>query len=316
MMVAPGADLVAAMVVAVAVGLGLGLRNACGKAGHQDQCGDSGFHGVFLLVISRSRPRGLRPRLIERGKASCDPGERRLQVESTARRGAAARESGMDRQETLALAVLAAAVVGGVSYIASWAMPLSPAASLAWKGSGVGLLAVYAALRARSVDGWLICLVMAFGALGDVLLGAAGLTVGALAFLAGHLVAIGLYWRNRRPSPALSQRLFALMLIPCVVTIAFLLPADRAGAPGVAVYALGLSAMASMAWLSRFPRHEVGLGALMFVVSDLLIFARSGPLASAAWVGLAIWGLYFGGQALIALGVTRTLARNAGWRRL
>jgi hypothetical protein len=46
------------------------------------------------------------------------------------------------------------------------------------------------------------------------------------------------------------------------------------------------------------------------VVSDLLIFARSGPLEGQAWVGYAIWTLYFGGQLLIVLGVTRTLNRD------
>jgi uncharacterized membrane protein YhhN len=60
-----------------------------------------------------------------------------------------------------------------------------------------------------------------------------------------------------------------------VVIVAFLLPADRAGAPGVALYSLGLALMAATAWLSRFPRYRVGIGALMFVVSDLLIFGRS-----------------------------------------
>ena len=148
---------------------------------------------------------------------------------------------------------------------------------------------------------------MAFGAMGDMLLEIAGLTLGALAFLAGHLVAIGLYWRNRRPSPS---RL-ALLLVPATVIVAFLLPADRAGAPGVAVYALGLSLMAVCAWSSRFPRSRVGAGALMFLVSDLLIFARAGPLHGQAWVGFAIWSLYFAGQALISVGVTGALSARA-----
>jgi uncharacterized membrane protein YhhN len=213
----------------------------------------------------------------------------------------------MDRTMTPARLALAAAVVGGVSYIASWNLPLSEAASLAWKGSGVGLLAVYAALKARSLDGWLICTVMAFGAAGDVLLGAAGMEVGAAAFLVGHLIAIWLYARNRRPATTLSQRIVPIVLVPATVAIAWMLPTDRAGAAPVALYALGLAAMAAFAWLSRFPRYRVGIGALMFVVSDLLIFARSGPLEGQAWVGYAIWTLYFGGQLLIVLGVTRTL---------
>jgi uncharacterized membrane protein YhhN len=211
---------------------------------------------------------------------------------------------------TLARLTLAAAVIGGVSYVASWNLPLSEAASLTWKGSGVALLAVYAGLKARSLDGWLICAVMAFGAAGDVLLGAAGMEVGAAAFLVGHLIAIWLYARNPRPTTTPSQRILPIVLVPATVAIAWMLPADRAGAPGVALYALGLAAMAAFAWLSRFPRYWVGIGALMFVVSDLLIFARSGPLEGQAWVGYAIWTLYFGGQLLIALGVTQTLERE------
>lgn len=201
-----------------------------------------------------------------------------------------------------------AAIVGGVSYVASWNLPLAPAAALAWKGSGVGLLALYAALRARNLDGWLLCAVMAFGAAGDVLLGAAGFVVGGAAFLAGHLIAICLYLRNRRVRLGPMDAHMVAILMVGTVTAAFLLPADRASAPGVAVYAAGLAAMAASAWLSRFPRHQVALGAVMFLASDLLIFARSGPLAGAAWLGLAIWGLYFAGQALIATSVARVAA--------
>ena len=213
----------------------------------------------------------------------------------------------MSQSSRLAKAVLIASILAGFSYVASWNLGLPQVAELTWKGLGVALLAVYAALNARSLDGWLLVAVMAFGALGDVLLGAAGLTVGALAFLAGHLVAIGLYLLNRRPTPARSQLALAAVLVPAVVIIAFLLPPDRTGAPGVALYSLGLATMAATAWLSRFPRYRVGIGALMFVVSDLLIFGRGGPWPDNFAIGLAVWGLYYFGQLLICVGVTRTL---------
>ncbi len=216
----------------------------------------------------------------------------------------------MDRKEAAALLVLAAAVVGGVSYFASWNLGLPEAASLAWKGSGVGLLAVYAALKARTPDGWMIAAVMALGAAGDVLLGPAGPAGGGLAFLIGHLVAIWLYLKNRRAETTLSQKLLVIVLVPATVFIAFRLPADRGRAIPIADYTAGLGLMAATAWVSRFPRRLTGIGALMFVVSDLLIFARMGPLAGQAWVGYAIWGLYFGGQLAILLGVTRTLAKD------
>ena len=216
----------------------------------------------------------------------------------------------MTSESLAARLVLAAAVVTGVSYLAADHLPLTVVAGLAWKGAGVGLLAVYAALLARSLDGWLLAALMALGAAGDVLLGAAGFVVGGGVFLLGHLVAIWLYLRKRRPDLSRSDWTSGLLLIPATVTAAYLLPTDRAGGLGVAIYALGLSAMAASAGLSRFPRGRVALGALMFLASDLLIFARAGPLAGQAWVGVFVWSLYFVGQALICVGVTQTLARD------
>lgn len=216
----------------------------------------------------------------------------------------------MDRRHLAPHLVLACAVAAGISYVASWDMALPPVMAMLWKGAGVSLLALYAALRARDLDGWLICAVMAFGALGDMLLEAAGLTVGAVAFLIGHLVAIWLYLRNRRPVLTRGQLLFAIALVPITGALAFVLPTDRDLALAATFYSMSLAVMAAMAWSSRFPRAMVGAGALMFVASDLLIFARAGPLEHAAQIGLAIWGLYFLGQTMICLGVTRTLAKN------
>ncbi len=218
----------------------------------------------------------------------------------------------MTRRDDPGRWILVAAVAAGVSYMASWTLPLGIVAAATWKGAGVGLLALYAGWQARRLDGWLLCAVMGFGAMGDVLLETRGLVVGAVAFLIGHLIAIGLYIRNRRPGPSRSQMLLAALVVPVTVTVAWLLPADRAGAPGVAAYALGLSAMAATAWLSRFPRRQVGLGAMMFVASDLLIFARAGPLSEAAWIGYAIWALYFGGQVLVCMGVVKGLETRRG----
>ena len=208
--------------------------------------------------------------------------------------------------------VLAAGLAAGGSYVLSPYLPVTDLAQTVWKGLGVGLLAVYAGLVARDRDGWLLTLVLALGALGDVLLEVAGLVTGAFAFLAGHLVAIWLYLRNRRETLSFSQKTLAIILVPATVGLAFMLPGDRAMAPGIALYSLGLAVMAATAWTSRFSRYGVGTGALMFVVSDLLIFARTGPLEGAAWTGFAVWALYFLGQTLICLGVTgRTPLRPA-----
>jgi uncharacterized membrane protein YhhN len=207
---------------------------------------------------------------------------------------------------TAARWALVAALVAGTSYAGSWFLPLPHPVAIAWKGAGVALLAVYAALAARGPARPLIAAVLAFGALGDVLLETHGLIVGALAFLAGHLTAVWLYLGQRRDLAAVDWAV-AGALIPAITVTAWLLPPDRAGAGGIALYALGLSAMVASAWLSRFPRMLTAAGALMFAVSDLLIFLRTGrPGLDGFAMGLAVWGLYFAGQTMICLGVART----------
>jgi uncharacterized membrane protein YhhN len=213
----------------------------------------------------------------------------------------------MEYRETLAPWLLRAAVFAGLSYVAIWGLGFGPAVMVIWKGAGVTLLALWAAMQARDQNGWLLAAVMAFGAAGDVLLEVAGLMTGAAAFAVGHLTAIWLYARNRRAVLTVSQRLLAVLIIPTTVITAYVLPADRSSALGIAVYALLLSAMAAMAWTSRFPRYRTGIGAIMFVASDVLIFARLGPVPDTVTIGVAVWLLYFVGQWLIAVGVREGL---------
>ena len=199
--------------------------------------------------------------------------------------------------------ILAAAILAGASYcVAAWLGWHGPAVT-AWKGAGVALLALWAATCARSVDGWLLTAVMALAAAGDVLLDAVGMTAGAAAFLAGHLVAIVLYVRNRRATLTPSQRALGLVVAPLTVVAALAMTGDVS----VAIYAAALGSMAATAWTSRFPRYRVGVGAMLFVASDLLIFSRAGPLAGSFAPTLLVWPLYFAGQALIATGVVATL---------
>lgn len=210
--------------------------------------------------------------------------------------------------------LLVAALLGGASYWPAGqllaAVPLS--VIVAWKGLGVALLALWALAAVPGRDGRWLAAVLALGALGDVLLDAVSLTVGAIAFLAGHLLAVPFYLRHRAAGAG-RGRIVAVgalavgMLAAGIVALAASLPADRAAAPGIALYSSGLAAMAGAAALSRFPL--AALGALLFVISDLLIFAGLGPLAGSAFASWLIWPLYFAGQALIAVGAGGALAR-------
>jgi len=215
------------------------------------------------------------------------------------------------QNRSISTLLLWASALAGVSYLAVVVGSLSGPGIIVWKGAGVALLAVFAALQARSVDGWLLAAVMALGALGDVLLEIA-FTAGAASFALGHVVAIALYRRNRRPALTGSQTALAVVLALGTPLIAWLLTR----APDVTGYAVLLGLMATTAWMSRFPRYRTGIGAVLFVVSDLLIFARMSPLAGSALVGIAIWAFYYGGQLLITLGVRRTLDEDASAGRL
>lgn len=194
-------------------------------------------------------------------------------------------------------ALFAAALLAGLSYWAASHILPHGAVLAAWKGTGVALLALWALLSAPTTAGRWIALVLAFGALGDVLLETSGLTVGAVAFLVGHLLAIGLYWTRRRAERAGTS--VAMLLMLAVPGAAYAV----SGSPGVLLYSLGLGAMAATAWISRFPRRWVGAGAILFAVSDLLIFARMGPLAGSIVPDVLVWPLYLAGQAMIAVGV-------------
>ena len=172
------------------------------------------------------------------------------------------------------------------------------------KGAGVALLAVLAVMQSRGANGQFLAAVLALGAAGDMAIEHSQVA-GAAFFLVGHLVAACLYLHNRREVTSVSQNALAIALLLVIPLIAFAMPSDRTMAPLTALYALALAAMASSAWTSRFSRYRVGIGAMLFVASDLLIFARMGPLAQSRIPGMLIWPLYYCGQYLICIGVLR-----------
>lgn len=207
---------------------------------------------------------------------------------------------------------LLASLAASISYFFFRDNPVPGLYLIMWKGAAVACLAAYAARRARDFDGWLLTAVMAFGALGDMVLEVDMVAGGAL-FAAGHLIAIVLFLRNARQHRTGSQLLAALALLLGAPVIAAMLAVPDTRWPLVAGYALIVGAMAAAAWLSRFTRYRVGVGAVLFVASDLLIFAREGqhiPEAVSWWL---VWPLYYVGQLLIATGVAAQ-ARGSGRR--
>lgn len=207
-----------------------------------------------------------------------------------------------------AMPIFWAALLAGVTYMVAvlgdWHGPLITA----WKGAGVGLLALWASLNAHNKDGWLITAALALCALGDVLLDTMGLETGGAVFALGHVVAIWLYLRNRALVGA--RGLATLAIIPVAALIAWRLPGGGMGGIHAGLYTLFVAGMAATAWNTRFPRMMTGLGAMLFLASDLFIFSRYGLLKNSVIPDLAVWPLYFIGQAMIAWGVVTTLAKE------
>ena len=206
---------------------------------------------------------------------------------------------------------LLASLAASVSYFFFRDNPVPGLYLIAWKGAAVALLAIYAARRGRGVNGWLLTAAMALGALGDMVLELSMVGGGAL-FALGHLVAIMLFLRNPRERRTRSQVLAALALLVGPPLAGALLAMPDPRWPLAAGYAAVVGAMGAAAWLSRFPRYRVGIGAVLFVASDLLIFAREGQHVPEAVTWWLIWPLYYAAQFLIATGVIGMLRNRPG----
>jgi uncharacterized membrane protein YhhN len=208
--------------------------------------------------------------------------------------------------DTRGKALIAASVAGALAFYLLRSADPMPLALIILKGTGVGMLALLALLYGPGRSGAMLAGVMALGALGDMVI-EFDTVAGAAAFLIGHLLVVALYLGFRRDRLTTSQMMLALVILVAVPLAGWSLPADRASAAMVLVYALALGLMAAAAWTSRFSRYSVGIGAVLFVLSDLLIFAEGGPLADSALPHLLIWPLYYIGQLMICLGVLSVL---------
>lgn len=176
------------------------------------------------------------------------------------------------------------------------------------KGAACALLALYALLQGDR-EGRALAAIMGIAALGDMAI-AFDFMAGALLFFFYHLLAMSLYLRHPREHRTPTQQAAAVAMLLLTPLVAWLLPADRAMAWSVGLYGLALGGMAACAWMSAFPRYRVGVGAALFLASDLLLIAGLGPLAARALPDALVWPLYYTGQFLITVGVVQTLHRR------
>lgn len=174
------------------------------------------------------------------------------------------------------------------------------------KGTAIACLAVYAMLRHPGADARMLGVSLAFSALAVVLIDIDPAWALAL-FFGSHVAALGLFLRNRRRDASGSQKGAALALLVFVPVIVGAIGQGLAAWTALAIHALVLAAMAASAWISRFPRYRVGMGALMATFAQILAvgaFANPALGLIALWVA---WPAYYIGQFLIATGVVQRL---------
>tara|TARA_B100000953_G_scaffold188525_1_gene155171 strand:- start:2875 stop:3555 length:681 start_codon:yes stop_codon:yes gene_type:complete len=199
---------------------------------------------------------------------------------------------------------LLASLFFGISYVFVEQTAMLGGLSILWKGAGVALLLPYAlrwrAVRMRALLG----LMLGFYAGGDVVL-EFDLVNGAFLFVCGHIAAIIYFWLNRRTASTPSQLLLAIVIPLAALTIGWFLAPTLGDEAGLLVYVGFVSLMAGTAWYSRFPRYRTGVGALLFLASDLFLLAREGGLLADAIAAWLVWPLYYVGVFMMTTGIVQ-----------
>lgn len=206
---------------------------------------------------------------------------------------------------------LTAIVVGVIYWIGSLArsgLAFEELASLpkplivATKGLFSALLAmsVFAARKGSASN--MVGAALVISAIGDMLLVTAGSAAGGLAFAFAHLLAGYAYAKNRRDHNSAIVWMFAAAVPVIAVVSSYLALRGSDQTMLMSLFPLISASMAAFAILSRFPLWLSGLGAAIFVASDVLFLADLGVLRhSGAW-GYLTWASYAVGYAMVARG--------------
>jgi uncharacterized membrane protein YhhN len=179
------------------------------------------------------------------------------------------------------------------------------------KTTAVGALALLALVLGLPL---LVVAGLALGAFGDFALARPGekwFLAGMAAFAAGHLAyVIQMAGLPQVPGPALWVWLPVGVLTLWALT--WLAPKAGALRWPVSGYALIIGAMLGFALILAPGAETLKAGAVLFVLSDLLLsfrlFVVKDPGATRA-LDLALWPAYWGGQALILWGFVQVLGR-------
>lgn len=224
-----------------------------------------------------------------------------------------------DGQDDTRMALIVASLIASAVYFIFTNKDSFPGRTLI-KALGVGLLTVYVAMSLPQpvpAAGWWLVGGLAFSTLGDIFL---SLDRGKLfvqglgAFLMGHIAYVIAYTSFiPLPFDPLVYELAgaALVLLFGGASYVWLFPGLGKMALPVFFYVLVIAVMAMASIFAELQSNWVVIGAVLFMVSDLMIaiekFKRPFPAA-----GQAIWATYYGAQWLIGLGLLAALLGQTG----
>lgn len=213
-----------------------------------------------------------------------------------------------------------AAAIGAIYMLGALArsgVALAPLAELpkwlvvAMKGCFSLCLALSVFLARNGRPSQYIAAALAISAIADVLLVTVGLVPSALGFAIAHSLAIAAYASTRDFESSLAWVIGATAIPIVAVALSCWALAAGGHSIGIGFFPIISGTMAAFAVLSRFPRHLNGLGALIFVGSDVLVLADIGVLQRSGEFGWLTWACYAGGYALVARGaITAQFASN------
>ena len=184
------------------------------------------------------------------------------------------------------------------------------------KGSAVGFLALFVLTCARSANHGILFFALVASVAGDIFLALQGETnflKGLGSFLVAQLFFITLYLKNRLPLrevTSLRTGTVSLLWAAGGISLYFMYPYLGDRLVPVFVYASTLILMATTALLSQFPLKLVGLGAILFIVSDSLLGARM-VTTLPDYTGSLVWITYYLAELFMALGVILLPERRA-----
>ncbi len=169
-------------------------------------------------------------------------------------------------------------------------------------------IAILAARAGRS-QAWGLAVALAFSALGDALLEYSPhlFAAGLAAFLCAQIIYAVLFTREARPP---KRKPLAMVVVAYSLALAiWLVPAAGPLAIPVAVYITAITAMAAAAVIANFQTPWVGLGALLFVVSDSTLAINRFRMP-VPFEGYIVWSTYYAAQLLITLGYLQSRRRG------